>query len=163
MFPKTLKNNWTVDNYGPIYIPKKGDVLNLDSNNIHFYEKIIENYENNKLQINDSRIYINGEETQKYQFKMNYYWMMGDNRHNSEDSRIWGFVPENHIVGKPIFTWLSLNYNAINKKSLKGKLGIIRWEKLFTTIHGTKQGKSYFIHFIILILCIKLIKHFRKK
>ena len=93
---------------------------------------------------------------------MNYYWMMGDNRHNSEDSRVWGFVPENHVVGKPIFTWLSLNYNALNKKGL-GKLGLIRWEKLFTTIHGNKQGKSYFIHFIVFIILINLIRSFRKQ
>ena len=88
---------------------------------------------------------------------------MGDNRHNSEDSRVWGFVPENHIVGKPIFTWLSLNYNAIYKKGLKSKLGIIRWEKLFTTIHGDKTQKSYFIHFIFFIILINLMTRFFKQ
>ena len=87
---------------------------------------------------------------------------MGDNRHNSEDSRVWGFVPENHIVGKPIFTWLSLNYNAINKKSLKSKLGVIRWNKLFTPIHGKNSQKSYFIHFILIIIGIKLMMRFYK-
>ena len=163
LFPKSLINNWTVDNYGPIYIPKKGDIINLTESNIHFYKKIIEQYEHNQLELQNNEIYINGELTNQYEIKMNYYWMMGDNRHNSEDSRVWGFVPENHIVGKPIFTWLSLNYNAINKKSLKSKLGIIRWHKLFTPIHGENSQKSYFIHFILLILATKLMTRFLKQ
>ena len=163
LFPKTLKNNWDIDNYGPIYIPKKGDILKINDSTIHFYKKIIEDYENNKLEVINAEYYINNTKTNTYEFQMNYYWMMGDNRHNSEDSRVWGFVPENHIVGKPIFTWLSLNYNAIHKKSLKSKLGIIRWKKLFTPIHGDKKGKSYFIHFIIFILLIKGINRFRKQ
>ena len=154
MFPKSLKKDWTVDNYGPIYIPKKGDVIEINESNIHFYKKIIEEYENNEISL---------FENNKYEFQMNYYWMMGDNRHNSEDSRVWGFVPENHIVGKPIFTWLSLNYNALHKKSFKSKLGIIRWKKLFTPIHGEGQRKSSFIHFIVFIILIKLIVRFRKQ
>jgi len=88
---------------------------------------------------------------------------MGDNRHNSEDSRVWGFVPENHIVGKPIFTWLSLNYNAFHKRGIKEKLGIIRWKKLFTPIHGEKQNKSYFIHFLIFIILINIMNRFQKQ
>ena len=163
LFPKTLKKNWNTDNYGPIYIPKKGDILELNDSTIHFYKKIIEDYENNTLEVINAEYYINNTKTNTYEFQMNYYWMMGDNRHNSEDSRVWGFVPENHIVGKPIFTWLSLNYNAIHKKSLKSKLGIIRWKKLFTPIHGDKEGKSYFIHFIVFILLIKGINRFRKQ
>ena len=161
LFPKSLQNNWTVDNYGPIYIPKKGDILEINDHNIHFYQKIIEKYEQNKITKIDSNYYINNEKTNQYEFQMNYYWMMGDNRHNSEDSRIWGFVPENHIVGKPIFTWLSLNYNAFHKKGLK-KLGIIRWKKLFTPIHGNNRNKSYFLHFLILIIGIKVMSRLKK-
>jgi len=163
LFPKSLSNNWNVDNYGPIYIPKKHDTLLIDSNTIHFYKKIIEDYENNQLDIQADHIAINNIKTDKYIVKMNYYWMMGDNRHNSEDSRVWGFVPENHIVGKPIFTWLSLNYNALNKKGIMSKINIIRWEKLFTTIHGPGTSKSYFIYFVLFIFLINFgPKLFRK-
>jgi signal peptidase I len=149
LFPKTLKKDWTSNNYGPIYIPKKGDTLTLNKENIHFYKKIIEDYENNKLEIlNTDLIVINEQPTKSYEVKMNYYWMMGDNRHNSEDSRVWGFVPENHIVGKPIFTWLSINFNAINKKSFIDKIGIIRWERspiiwILLTIFIINIGKRF--------------------
>ena len=163
LFPKSLKNTWTLDNYGPIYIPKRGDILNLTMTNIHFYRTIIEKYEHNTIKIADNSIYINDLKTNSYEIKMNYYWMVGDNRHNSEDSRVWGFVPENHIVGKPIFTWLSLNYNALNKEGIKSKLGIIRWKKLFTTINQEGKQKSYLIHFLIFLLLIKLITRFGKK
>ena len=166
LFPKSLKKSWTIDNYGPIYIPKKGDILNLDSVNIHFYKKLISDYEKNQLEISDintNQFYINGKPTTEYKVKMNYYWMMGDNRHNSEDSRIWGFVPENHIVGKPIFTWLSLNYNALHKAGIKNKLGIIRWDKLFTTIHGKNNKKSYLLHFLIILILPALFRWTKRK
>ena len=148
-FPKTLKKDWTVNNYGPIYIPKKGDTLSLNKDNIHFYKKLIEDYEGNKLEIIENDLFIiNEKQSKSYTVKMNYYWMMGDNRHNSEDSRVWGFVPENHIVGKPIFTWLSINFNAINKKRFIDKMGVIRWERspiiwLMITIFVINRGKRF--------------------
>ena len=161
LFPKSLKKEWNSNNYGPIYIPKKGDVLEINNSNIHFYKKIIEEHEKNKIVFENNQIIINDIPTTKYEVQMDYYWMMGDNRHNSEDSRVWGFVPEDHIVGKPIFTWLSLNYNALNKTGWKSKLGIIRWEKLFTTINN--PGKSYAIHFLIFIILINIVPRFLKQ
>lgn len=116
---------WNQDNYGPITIPKAGATVILDSINIALYKRIIEVYEGNKLEITGSKILINNAPAKSYTFKMNYYWMMGDNRHNSADSRFWGFVPEDHIVGKATFVWLSLDKD----KSLFG--GKIRWDKLF--------------------------------
>ncbi|HKK78130.1 MAG TPA: S26 family signal peptidase, partial [Phaeodactylibacter sp.] len=104
---------WTVDNYGPIYVPEKGATVKISPQNIALYERIINVYEGNDLEIKGGNIYINGQEADEYTFKMNYYWAMGDNRHNSEDSRVWGFVPEDHIVGKPVIIWFSTN-NGIN-------------------------------------------------
>ncbi len=109
MFPHDSRFQWNLDYYGPIYIPKKGATIEITLNNLPLYERIIDYYEDNDLEIKDSIIYINGEATNQYTFKMDYYWMMGDNRHRSLDSRYWGYVPEDHIVGKPRLIWLSLN------------------------------------------------------
>jgi len=114
-----------LDNYGPLWIPKAGKTIALTLKTLPLYERAIRNYEKNKLEVKSGKIYINGKETNRYTFKMDYFWMMGDNRHNSADSRIWGYVPEDHIVGKPLFVWLSLNPD----KSLFG--GGIRWNRFF--------------------------------
>jgi len=100
---------WTRDNYGPIWIPKRGETVQLDSANFEIYKFAICHHEGNKPEMRNGEVYINGKKTDSYTFKMDYYWMMGDNRHNSADSRYWGFVPEDHIVGQPLFVWLSLN------------------------------------------------------
>jgi signal peptidase I len=119
---------WSVDNYGPIIIPKKGWTVKLDSLTYPLYERCINVYEGNKLKVVGNDIYINGKKTDSYTFKMNYYWMMGDNRHDSDDSRFWGFVPEDHIVGKALFIWMSWDDNG----SFFSK---IRWSRLFRGIN----------------------------
>lgn len=120
--------NWNVDNYGPVIVPKRGWTVKLDSLTFPIYGRAIEIYEGNKVQVVGKDILINGVKTDSYTFKLNYYFMMGDNRHNSEDSRFWGFVPEDHIVGKALFIWMSIDDNA-------GFLNKIRWNRLFNIIH----------------------------
>jgi signal peptidase I len=124
IFPFAENYRWTRDNFGPLWIPQKDAEVELTIANLPLYERIITAYEGNSLQVKDGAIYINGEETQSYTFKQDYYFMMGDNRHNSLDSRYWGFVPEDHIVGKPALIWLSIDGN---KKFPNN----IRWRRFF--------------------------------
>lgn len=128
IFPHDPRYKWNEDNFGPIWIPKKGTTISLTADNLPLYKRIIGLYEGNKLEVKNDKIYINGAETNSYTFKMDYYWMMGDSRHNSQDSRFWGFVPEDHIVGKAAFIWLSLDKD-------KTFLGKIRWKRFFKGIH----------------------------
>ena len=128
IFPFDSAYAWNVDNFGPLYIPKAGATVKLTLANLPLYSRIINAYELNSLAVENGKIFINGKEATSYTFKLDYYWMMGDNRHNSADSRFWGFVPIDHIVGKAVFVWLSLDNN---KSLLSGK---IRWNKLFRSV-----------------------------
>ncbi|MBQ4520870.1 MAG: S26 family signal peptidase [Bacteroidaceae bacterium] len=133
LYPLNMHKDWTCNNYGPVWIPKKGESIKLTLENLPIYERPIAIYEGNKLEVtSDGRILINGVETDTYTFQMDYYWMQGDNRHNSADSRYWGFVPEDHIVGKPLFIWMSLDKD----RSLFD--GGIRWKRLFKWVDDIK-------------------------
>ena len=127
-YPLVRSNTWTRSDYGPVWIPKKGATLKLTLENLPIYERPIRNYEHNDLQVRDGKIYINGKETDSYTFKMDYYMMLGDNRDKSADSRYWGFVPEDHIVGKPMFVFLSLDKD---KGLFDGK---IRFNRMFRSV-----------------------------
>jgi signal peptidase I len=128
VFPHDPNRNWNIDNFGQIIVPKAGWTVKLDSITMPLYERSIRIYEGNKVEKIGNDWLINGKKATTYTFKMNYYWMMGDNRHQSADSRIWGFVPEDHIVGKALFIWMSLDSNGswFNK---------IRWNRLFSGIN----------------------------
>jgi signal peptidase I len=117
-FPNHLNNRWNTDNMGPLVVPKKGETVQLTPENLPIYERIIGVYERHKLNVAGNTIYIDDAPATSYTFEMDYYWMMGDNRNNSEDSRFWGFVPEDHIVGKPLLVFFS-------------KEGGIRWDRFF--------------------------------
>lgn len=136
--------NWNGDNFGPIYIPEQGKTVALDKSSLPFYKRIITDYEGHQLSVNGDEIRIDGKVVTQYTFAQNYYWMMGDNRHNSEDSRYWGYVPENHIVGKPVFIWMSLDPH-------KSGFGKLRWDRFFTTVGGDGKPVSYLWVFLILL------------
>ncbi len=142
IFPHNEQYAWSIDNYGPIYIPEAGKTVAINAKSIPFYKRIIEEYEGNNLTVNENEIFINGKLATTYTFKQDYYWMMGDNRQNSEDARYWGYVPFDHIVGKPVFIWFSWNTNG------KGIANKIRWERVFTTVHGSGKPISYLYYFL---------------
>lgn len=156
VFPQKPGLGWNADQFGPIYIPQEGKTVKLDAQTIPFYKMVIQDYEHNDVKVNGDEIRINGKVATSYTFKQDYFWMMGDNRHNSEDSRYWGFVPADHIVGKPVFVWMSLNGNG------KG-LDKIRWDRMFTTVGGDGQPYSYFKFFLIALAAYFGISYFMKK
>ena len=157
-FPGNKRFNWNNDQLGPIYIPKAGEKIKLTIDDLPLYKKIIRDYENNEVEIIDSNIYINGKISGDYIFKQDYYWMMGDNRYNSEDSRVWGFVPYDHVLGKPVFIWMSIDglFNGISNWKF-------RWDRVFTTIGFDGKPRSYLPHFIIFILVWQLFNYLKKK
>ncbi len=144
LFPQSPDYPWNYSQMGPIYIPEKGKTVPLNLKVLPIYKKIIKEYEGNTISVSGNQISINGAITDSYTFKQNYYWMMGDNRDHSEDSRAWGYVPENHIVGTPIFIWLS--FDNFNDGILKWRP---RWDRIFTTVHGDGEPRSYFRHFLV--------------
>ena len=158
IFPHHPSYSWNNDNFGPIYIPKKGDQVSIDLETLPLYKKIIRDYEGKQISTAGNQISIEGQVTDTYTFEQDYYWMMGDNRDHSEDSRTWGYVPENHIVGKPVFIWLSFdNFNdgIANWKP--------RWDRIFTTVGGDGEPRSYFRHFLIGLAVIIGLDYIRKR
>lgn len=137
---------WNMDNFGSIYIPKEGATVEINAETIPLYKKIIRDYEHNDVKITGQKVLINGQEASSYTFKQDYYWMMGDNRDHSEDSRTWGYVPANHIVGKPVFLWMS--FDNFNDGLMNWRP---RWERIFTTVGGSGEPISYLKYFLILI------------
>jgi len=149
------------DNFKPFLIPKEGMTTPITFQNIDFYKRIIEVYEgyemgiSNTIDIRGNRVFLNGTPLTEYTFLQNYYWLMGDNRHNSEDSRIWGYVPETHVVGKPVFIWMSLDQT-------KPFFQMIRSERLFTTVNGSGQPRSYFVYVVVLLIAYFVIRKIMK-
>ena len=153
----TLTFRWTLDNYGPLYMPQAGDQVELTPENILKFKRIIEVYEGNDLAIRNGKAIINGEEADTYTFQQGYYWAMGDNRHNSLDSRFWGYVPADHVVGKPVFIWMSYD------KFKDGLFDKIRTNRVFTTVHGEGEPMSFFWPFVGVVVIIYVVNYYRKR
>lgn len=157
-FPNDIRYNWNEDNFGPIVMPKQGITVVITRDNIALYKKLIRDYENKSLEEINGTYYIDGKATDTYTFEKDYFWMMGDNRHRSEDSRFWGFVPDNHIVGKPIFIWMSID--GINDGISNWK---VRWDRVFTTTNGDGELVSYRWHFLAGLIVYQLVVRIRKR
>ncbi|MGS2726292.1 signal peptidase I [Psychroserpens sp. BH13MA-6] len=152
LFPRAAQFPWNYDNFGPIYIPKEGETVQLNMEVLPLYKRLISEYEGNKVTTKGNQILINDTPATSYTFKQNYYWMMGDNRDNSIDARAWGYVPFDHVVGKPVFIWMSWD-------GLKNP----RWDRWFTTVGGSGKRTSYLIPFLILLGAWLVFNSWRKK
>ncbi len=158
IFPHNPQFNWNVDFFGPIYIPKEGTTVSITPKTLPLYKRIIEVYEgseigiSNKITQSGTQVLLNGAPLTNYTFKLDYYWMMGDNRNNSQDARSWGFTPFTHVVGKPVFIWMSKDPN-----------GGIRWERLFTTVGGSGKPTSYLLVFVILLIAYFAFSFYKKR
>ncbi len=152
LFPRAPQFPWNYDNFGPIYIPKKGATVDLNIEVLPLYRRVIEEYEHNDLKVNGNQISINGKPANSYTFQQNYYWMMGDNRNNSIDARAWGYVPFDHVVGKPVLIWMS--WDGIKNP---------RWERWFTTVSGSGKATSFLIPFLVLLGVIFGYNKWRKR
>ena len=157
-FPNNVLYNWNEDQFGPIVIPKRGQTVTLTQKTFPLYKKIIRDYENNSVTNTGGEIRINGETTDSYTFKMDYYWMMGDNRHRSEDSRFWGFVPEDHVVGKPVFIWMSIDGFTEGLRNWR-----VRWDRVFTTVGGSGEPVSYRWFFAAFVAVWQGVVWYRKR
>jgi signal peptidase I len=157
IYPHNPNIKWNVDNFGPLFIPKEGSTIAVSARTIDKWKRAIEAYEGKTVEVKDSIVYINNQKAETYTFTKNYYFMMGDNRHNSADSRFWGFVPEDHIVGKAVFVWLSLDQNESNifKK--------IRTSRMMSYIGKENLGTSFFWPILLVIASIYGYSSFRKK
>ena len=157
-FPNNTRFNWNNDHFGPLYIPKAGDKIDLNIKTLPLYKKIITDYEFNDLLVVEEDILINGVKENEYVFKQDYYWMMGDNRYNSEDSRVWGFVPFDHVLGRHVFIWMSIEGLFNGMENWK-----FRWDRVFTTIGFDGKPRSYLPHFIIFIVGWQLYLFIKKR
>ena len=157
-FPNNVLYNWNEDQFGPIVIPKRGQTVTLTQKTFPLYKKIIRDYEKNSVTNTGGEIRINGETTDSYTFKMDYYWMMGDNRHRSEDSRFWGFVPEDHVVGKPVFIWMSIDGFTEGLRNWR-----VRWDRVFTTVGGSGEPVSYRWFFAAFVAVWQGVVWYRKR
>ncbi len=158
IFPQNPDYPWNNDNFGPIFIPAKGSTVDLNVNVLPLYKKIIRDYEGNTVSVSGNQVLVNGGVAERYTFKQDYYWMMGDNRDHSEDSRTWGYVPENHIVGTPIFIWLS--FDNFNEGISHWKP---RWDRIFTTVNGEGEPVSYFRYFLMALAAWFIFDFVRKR
>lgn len=157
-FPNDIRYNWNEDQFGSLTIPKRGVTVQLDTKSWPLYKKIIKDYEGNTVSKNGDKIKINDELVSSYTFAQDYYWMMGDNRHRSEDSRYWGFVPEDHIVGKPVFIWMSIDGFTQGLRNWK-----VRWNRVFTTVGGSGKPISYRWYFVAFVAIWQGIVWFRRR
>ena len=164
LFPQSVDYAWNYSQMGPIYIPEKGKTVPLNLKVLPMYKKIIRDYEGHSIKISGNQISLDGKVADTYTFKQDYYWMMGDNRDHSEDSRAWGYVPENHIVGTPVFIWMSFDNFVDAKQRMnppwKWKP---RWDRIFTTVNGSGEPVSYFKYFLIALALYFIGEYFWKK